>query len=109
MSYYLAQYNKKERISLGGITKATPLMTAVTFQRASFFKPSKGIGFSSSIPIEKRNTIYSSNSPSQPDSKYVGIGTALLLLGAHSIHPPSLLLNILYIFILYQIIYRKRD
>jgi hypothetical protein len=39
----------------------------------------------------------------------MGIGTALLLLGAHSIHPPSLLLNILYIFILYHRIYRKRD
>jgi hypothetical protein len=39
----------------------------------------------------------------------VGIGTALLLLGAHSIHPPSLLLNIINIFILYHRIHRKRD
>jgi hypothetical protein len=33
----------------------------------------------------------------------------LLLLGAHSIHPPSLLLNIINIFILYHRIHRKRD
>lgn len=45
-----------------------------------------------SIPIEKRDTIYSSDSLSQPNSRSVGIGTALLLLWAHSIHPPSLLL-----------------
>jgi hypothetical protein len=45
-----------------------------------------------SIPIEKRDTIYSSDSLSQPNSRSVGIGTALLLLCAHSIHPPSLLL-----------------
>lgn len=41
-----------------------------------------------SIPIEKRDTIYSSDSQSQPNSRSVGIGTALLLLCAHSIHPP---------------------
>jgi len=45
LSYYLAQYNKKERISLGGLTKAMPLTIAVTFQRTSS---------ALSIPIEKK-------------------------------------------------------
>lgn len=46
-----------------------------------------------SIPIEKREKIYESDSLSQPNSRSVGIGTALLLLCAHSIHPSSLLLR----------------
>jgi hypothetical protein len=110
LSYYLAQYNKKERISLGGLTKAMPLTIAVTFQRTSSFKPGQGIGFSFiNSNWKKKDTIYSSDLLSQPKSRSVGSRTALLLLCAHSIHPPSLLLNIIYIFVLYQRIYRKRD
>lgn len=42
-----------------------------------------------SIQNEKRETIYSSDSLSQPNSGSVGIGTALLLLCAHSRYDPN--------------------
>jgi len=93
---------------LEALRRLCPWRLQLPFKERLLSNLARGLDSALSIPIEKRDTIYSSDLLSQPKSRSVSSGTALLLLCAHSIHPPSLHLNIIYIFVLYRI-YRKRD